>query len=240
MCDTIPRIVECDAPNREAHIQAPKPLEYQPVPFGEGARPCEDRLKMVLDVVGNPNGFQFLDIGSSTGWFCRELAKRGASVLGMEEDPGCTEKARQYLEAEKTQIRGKCVFLCGKFDELEDEYDYVLFLSVLHYYKIAERQAAFDRVSKLCKRGMFFEYADHHGNGDQTWTDAQFMAWKAGFGIPKILGKSEAGRTVAYFPKEPQPRRYTYPPSFRARAETSQFDSYLALYFDLATHLDID
>lgn len=181
--------------------------EYQPGPNVEGDRPCADRLKMILSVTGEGlTGLSFLDIGCSTGWFCRELVRREAKVTGVEIDHGTFEKAKQYALDENLKINFVCEdYRSGKLRRNRELYgvgfDFVLYLSVLHYHTISERQAAMGAVSFLTRRGMFFDYAEHHSNGDQEFSDVLRIAQAEGFSHAKVLGKSKGGRILVYFPK---------------------------------------
>jgi len=117
------------------------------------------------------------------------------------------DKAVQYAAREKVDgVR----FVCGDYRGnsiyreviVNGGFDYVLYLSVIHYHKLPERQLALDSVGMFTRTGMFFEYAEHHSNGNMNWGKAIVLCSKAGFGSPSILGVSDSGRKVAYFPKE--------------------------------------
>jgi len=57
---------------------------YQPGPGVKGGRPCQDRLVMMMEKV-DFQGLDVLDIGCSTGWFCRAVKRLGADrVVGVE------------------------------------------------------------------------------------------------------------------------------------------------------------
>src|SRR4051812_41826834 len=81
----------------------------------------------------NLDGWTCLDIGCNAGFYSFELAKRGASVLGIDLDD-------RYLQQAK--------WACGKFD-LEDRVRF----EKLQVYDLARREEAFDLVLFM---GVFY------------------------------------------------------------------------------------
>jgi tRNA (mo5U34)-methyltransferase len=82
------------------------------------------------------SGVRALDIGCNAGFYSFELAKRGASVLGIDHDPHYlrqAEWARGQLELED-QVE---LQLMGVYDlaRLEEQFDLVLFLGVLYHLR---------------------------------------------------------------------------------------------------------
>jgi tRNA (mo5U34)-methyltransferase len=82
------------------------------------------------------SGVRALDIGCNAGFYSFELARRGASVLGIDHDPHYlrqAEWARGQLGLEDAvELR-----LMGVYDlaRLEEQFDLVLFLGVLYHLR---------------------------------------------------------------------------------------------------------
>ena len=58
-----------------------------------------------VDLCGDVAGLDALDIGCGTGYLARELARRGASVTGVDISPRMIEHARRAEEADPRGIR---------------------------------------------------------------------------------------------------------------------------------------
>jgi SAM-dependent methyltransferase len=78
----------------------------------------------------NMGGQTVLDIGCSEGFFCRESAKRGAAVLGIDSNLGRLLYGRFTALMEGLDIRYRLGVFPGDF---RGRFDHVLCLSVLHH-----------------------------------------------------------------------------------------------------------
>jgi len=58
----------------------------------------------VLSVLGDVAGLRVLDLGCGSGIYPRLLARRGASVTGLDQSPGMIEQARRSEAAEPLGI----------------------------------------------------------------------------------------------------------------------------------------
>ncbi len=81
-------------------------------------------------------GWRALDIGCNAGFYTFELAKRGASVLGIDHDPHYLAQAewaaRQLGLSDAVELRQLDVY---QLDQLEEHFDLVLFLGVLYHLR---------------------------------------------------------------------------------------------------------
>lgn len=82
-----------------------------------------DKLKLP----SNLDGKAILDIGCNEGFFCLESVRRKAKrVLGIDANPALVEKARARVpDAEFIN--------CSWWNLPEEKFDYILFLSAIHY-----------------------------------------------------------------------------------------------------------
>jgi len=121
------------------------PEVYQPI-YGHAdldvsvSRSCEDRLEKILEVYSAIESFlgrplKVLDLGCAQGFFSLNLAKKGASIFGIDyldkNIAVCTELANQNPEL-------KAQFKVGRVEEViadlrDNEFDLVLGLSVFHH-----------------------------------------------------------------------------------------------------------
>lgn len=154
-------------------------------------------FKRILDTLlqhcGNVNGKSFLDVGSNLGYFCLELAKRGAKTLGIERDKRRIQVA-QCL-AEKNGLDG-AAFHCGDVlpfvEDNEVRYDYVILLNVFHHLLVQDEGAGWRMFNKLIdvSGGVFVMMR----NSLKGWSLCDTEQ-----GIPQaVLGVSDATDFVTY------------------------------------------
>jgi ubiquinone/menaquinone biosynthesis C-methylase UbiE len=72
-------------------------------------------LPLMLQMLGDVRGLKILDLGCGEGGYSRELARRGAKVLGIDGSPRLIEVARQRALAEKLDIE----YLCANASALD-------------------------------------------------------------------------------------------------------------------------
>ena len=79
-------------------------------------------------------GKTVLDLGCSFGFFCFEALRRGATrVVGYDVDPDCIRKAK--LLAECMGVEAEFAVRDVELEPLEEKFDYVLCLNLLHHLK---------------------------------------------------------------------------------------------------------
>ena len=80
-------------------------------------------LKLPEDLTGK----SLLDVGCHEGFFCGvALQRRAARVFGIDKDPAVIEQARQ-------RFPGAEFLTASWWDTPAERFDYILFLSGLHY-----------------------------------------------------------------------------------------------------------
>lgn len=102
------------------------------------------------------NGWSVLDIGCNAGFYTVELAKRGASVTGIDHDRRYLDQARWAVEqfelCDRVTLLQREVYDLARPDALpQEKYDLVLFLGVLYHlrYPLLGLDLVADRVGKL-------------------------------------------------------------------------------------------
>jgi SAM-dependent methyltransferase len=75
-----------------------------------------EQTQLLQDWIGDLDGRRVLDVGCGTGRISRELAARGAEVLGIDFAGTAIEAARRYSPAENPTYRTQSIF---ELDEIE-------------------------------------------------------------------------------------------------------------------------
>lgn len=136
-----------------------QPLEHPDFADWKVDRECIDRWKSIKAYLGDTPGKSFLDIGSCTGWFCWQLARAGAKVIGVDKNQRRIQIARTLSKYHRFPDDNP-QFLVGKFeDHIKGQFDGVLFLSVFHHYIRLHKEEAWkttDLISKHSKM-MFMD-----------------------------------------------------------------------------------
>lgn len=101
-------------------------------------------------------GWSALDIGCNAGFYSFELARRGATVLGIDYDPRYLEQAawaaRQFGLQDQVSFRQTTVYDLARSDE---SWDLVLFMGV--FYHLRYPLLGLDIVARRMKRLMIFQ-----------------------------------------------------------------------------------
>ena len=115
-------------------------------------------------------GWSALDVGCNAGFYTFELARRGATVTGMDHDERYLAQAR--WAAERLGLEDRVRFRRGEVYDLgrsRERYDLVLFMGVLYHlrYPLLGMDAVARRVGRL----MVFQSLTMPG--DEILTDTQ-------------------------------------------------------------------
>jgi tRNA (mo5U34)-methyltransferase len=101
-------------------------------------------------------GWQALDIGCNAGFYCFELARRGARVTGIDVNPHYLRQARWAARelglADKVTFREMQVYDLAR---QEDAYDLVLFMGV--FYHLRYPMLGLDIVTSKVRRRLVFQ-----------------------------------------------------------------------------------
>lgn len=128
---------------------------YQPVEGFSDKIDSErvEGFKRILDTLlqhcGNVNGKSFLDVGSNLGYFCLELAKRGAKTLGIERDSRRVKVAQCLADKnglDATFLGGDVLCFVG---EASARFDYVILLNVFHHILVQDEVRGWKMFNKL-------------------------------------------------------------------------------------------
>lgn len=153
-------------------------------------------FKRILDTIlrhcGSVTGKSFLDVGSNLGYFCLELARRGAHTLGVEAD------SRRVMVAQCLARKNgfDATFLCKDAIEFVEDnpanFDYVILLNVFHHILVQDEGGGWAMFNKLIENtnGVFVMMR----NSLKGWSLCRTKA-----GIPEaVVAVSSATDFVAY------------------------------------------
>jgi tRNA (mo5U34)-methyltransferase len=102
------------------------------------------------------NGWSVLDIGCNAGFYCFELARRGADVVGVDHDPHYLAQAkwaaRQFGLEDRIEFKEMQVYDLIRFG---DTFDLVLFMGV--FYHLRYPLLALDTVARLVGKLLVFQ-----------------------------------------------------------------------------------
>jgi len=132
-----------------------KYVPYQKIPGVNGQK--DPSLK--LNAIGLPvdmTGMSFLDVGCAEGFFCMEAIRRGArEVMGVDINSEMIKIAKRISEKEEFKPN----FIIKDLFDIENQFDIVLFLAVLHHQKDPIR--ALKKLYNLTKSLMIAEVIFH-------------------------------------------------------------------------------
>ncbi|OGW26075.1 MAG: hypothetical protein A2X59_10820 [Nitrospirae bacterium GWC2_42_7] len=133
-------------------------LSYQNIemPYGlsTGGDDRSSTCKKILP--DDLTGKTVLDIGCKFGYFCIEAIKRGArKVVGIDFDPENIRKARMIADCLGMPITYELFDI--ETDRIQEKYDYVLCLNVLHHLK--DPIAVLDRLIEATYENLILEVA---------------------------------------------------------------------------------
>jgi tRNA (mo5U34)-methyltransferase len=107
-------------------------------------------------IPGDLTGWNVLDIGCNAGFYSFELAKRGATVTGIDRDARYLAQAqwaaRQYQVEERVNFRQMHVYDLAR---LQESFDLILFMGV--FYHLRYPTLALDLVAQRVKRLLVFQ-----------------------------------------------------------------------------------
>ncbi len=132
-------------------------FEYQRVELPYGlSTPGQDR-SVTRDIIFPESlyGKSVLDVGSANGYFCFQAESKGASkIVGIE----LKKKRFEHANLLKSINGSEVEFLRKDIIEspLNEEFDYVLFLNVIHHLK--EPMHALRKLAAITKEKLIFEF----------------------------------------------------------------------------------
>lgn len=92
-----------------------------------------ERLRLTLEACGDVRGKRILDVGCGSGRYSVGLARRGATVVGIDLSAPMIELANRA--AQQAQVASRCQFLVGDVLQLplEGPFDFSLAIGVFDY-----------------------------------------------------------------------------------------------------------
>lgn len=101
-------------------------------------------------------GWRVLNIGCNAGYFCFQLARLGARVLGCDRDPHCVRQAQwaaeQFQLTEQVQFRQMHVYEIARAAQ---RYDMVLFMGA--FYELRYPALALDIMAERADKQLIFQ-----------------------------------------------------------------------------------
>ena len=113
---------------------------------------------VTLEMIGDVQGKQVLDLGCGTGRYCALLAERGASVVGVDPSSQMLEHAKQ-----KVATLADIDLYYGTIDEIDfpnDHFDVVV--SALALSHLPELKSTLQESVRVLKKGGWMIISDIH------------------------------------------------------------------------------
>lgn len=118
-----------------------------------GDFPAERWRSIDAEIPRDLNGWRCLDVGCNAGFHSLELAKRGATVVGIDSNPEHLRQAewaaRQFLLEDRISFREGLIYDLARGDE---SYDLVIFMGIFHHLRYP--LLALDIVSQITRQMM--------------------------------------------------------------------------------------
>ena len=116
----------------------------------------------VMDALLLVRGAFIVDAGCGEGELCRQLASRGASVLGIEPDP---RQAKKNEQASTVANVGFAQAGAGDIPVESNSVDGVIFSYSLHHVPASHYEQVFDEVYRILKSHGFLYVIEPIANG---------------------------------------------------------------------------
>ena len=113
-------------------------------------RKLRRRFNITLEMLGDIKDATILDVGCGSGVYSIQLAKRGASVTGIDFSPKMIALAQAKSAAEKCHVDFRIDdFLGRRFNQC---FDYLLFMGVFDYLGKEQAQQFVQKAARLATR----------------------------------------------------------------------------------------
>lgn len=149
-----------------------------------------DRLKMMNDFLRKhnleANSRDYIDIGSSYGWFVNEFSQMGFNSFGMDRDPFGMEVGFKVYGLDRTQIIHNEIG--AGLEELvykKKSFNIVSCLSVLHHFVLGKSSTSAENfiklIDKITKEVLFIDTGEEHekafGEALNGWSPEFIKQW---------------------------------------------------------------
>lgn len=166
-----------------------KRLLYQPIASPElGSkwhlvRRCTDRFGMMrsyLESLGIEGaGSNYVDLGSSYGWFIDQLQKLGFDAWGVERDPAAIELGQLVYGVLPERVHKQD--LVAFMETGHERYDVVSCFSVIHHFALGLGSVSADEflrlLDRLTTKVLFFDTGQEH----EMWFSESLRGWNPDF-----------------------------------------------------------
>jgi 2-polyprenyl-3-methyl-5-hydroxy-6-metoxy-1,4-benzoquinol methylase len=140
-------------------------------------RGCEDRLAMMNTFLAaqTRTAGTLLDLACSYGWFVKRFKDAGFTARGIDRDPDALHVGTCVfaLSGEELQAARIETFLGAT----EEQFDVVLFLSILHHYALGKEQASLEfilrRLDSITRGVLFIDTGQSH----EAWYRDTLPEW---------------------------------------------------------------
>ncbi len=106
----------------------------------------------------NIEGLRVLDLGCGSGWYCNQLIKLGADVVGLDLSEKMLHIAQNRLGNYNCLIRANLEYPLSFFHDCQ--FDVILSSCVIHYVK--NWQLLFSELSRILANNGFLVFSIHH------------------------------------------------------------------------------
>ena len=115
---------------------------------------------ILWNLIGDPSGLKILDAGCGNGYLTRELARRGAEVMGVDSSASFISYCRKKEQEEPLG----CHFIESSLDEMESlksQY-FDLVISNIVFVDVLDYQGSFKEISRILKPTGRFLWSNVH------------------------------------------------------------------------------
>jgi 2-polyprenyl-3-methyl-5-hydroxy-6-metoxy-1,4-benzoquinol methylase len=162
---------------------------YQPVNKPEVlnwrlVRNCVDMWLLIKPFMRDFKIESAVDLACSYGWFVDQLKKDGVSALGVDKDQVALKVGKLVYGLEDEKL--VCSDLFNFFDNEQEKFDLVLFLSILHHYGIKKEKGDLRKLlvnlDRMTKKVLILDSGENH----EEWFKNLIPNWTPGY-IEKMI-----------------------------------------------------
>lgn len=168
------------------------------LPFGLHTRGADRSETRDLILPDSMMGKTVLDVGSALGYFCFEAEARGAKrVIGVE-----MKEDRFYDAMLLKKIKGSGVDFLRRdivLDPLEESFDYVLLLNVIHH--LAEPFRVMRQLASIARERLIIEFPTFSDPKFRKTANIEDPSLYNGLPLVGVSSVTEAGQTFVFTPK---------------------------------------